>query len=94
MNCKQGDVAYVFKSKAGNYGKVVTCLRLAERKEHGFIAEAGLVWHVDQLINCIRTDGSFVKVPYIRDDALRPLRGDLSGDEIEQEQPLASALTA
>lgn len=28
MNCKQGDLAYVFKSDAGNYGRIVTCLAL------------------------------------------------------------------
>lgn len=83
MNCGQGDLAYVFKSKAGNYGRVVTCLRLAPAEEHGLNLKVGLIWLIDQLVFCIGTDGSLVKIPYMRDENLRPLRGDLTNDDVD-----------
>lgn len=82
MNCKQGDVAYYFTSEAGNYGRVVTCLCLAnedERRTLGFIRRDAVIWVTDRPTlwflsgsKCLANDAN-----------LRPLRGDLTNDDVD-----------
>jgi hypothetical protein len=94
MNCKQGDLAYVFKSQLGNYGKVVTCLELLPAGTE-WDETLGPIWKINTPIVGMKAIGGERYQSYtIPDIALRPLRGDLSGDEIEQKQPLASVFTA
>ena len=45
LNCKQGDLAIVIRSHAGNEGKIVTCVRLTTDVPHGMMwIVLGLVW--------------------------------------------------
>jgi len=81
MNCKQGDLAIVVRSDAGNAGKIVTCIRLLNGFRH--IAPDGSVsndiWQIDRpLIGW----GGEVSCE-ISDMQLRPLRdpGDDATDE-------------
>jgi hypothetical protein len=95
MNCKQGDLAYVFKSQRGNYGKIVTCLELMPKGFSPFYPNWENVWRIDKkLLMYFPHIGMDILVNYANDYALRSLRGDLSGDEIEQKQPIASVFTA
>lgn len=94
MNCVKGDLAYVFRSQVGNYGKTVTCLRLATADDFfrdGEVPRAGDYWLIDRdlIVVCAvhYGDGSkvqFEKATRICPDAiLRPIRdpGDDAVDE-------------
>ncbi|MCV5968706.1 hypothetical protein, partial [Lactococcus petauri] len=51
LNCKPGDIAICVRSKAGNEGRIVTCLRLATEAElaHTLLAsDAAPWWVIDQ----------------------------------------------
>lgn len=76
MNCKQGDMAYVVSSMAGNEGKIVRCLRQVQ-------SPFGPAWVVDPVL--FRLDGS----PFtgVWDSSLRPIRGDLLDDSETSAQP-------
>ena len=80
MRCKQGDLAIVVKSKAGNEGKVLTCLKLAtpEDLEAHFLHSDVPVWHVDVLIKN-KTNGRSYK--FVRDQNLKPIRPSEGQDE-------------
>jgi len=77
MRCKQGDIAMFVRSKCGNEGKVVSCLRLAtpdELSRHGFLADPSL-WVVDVPVRLIsKRDGSVHLLPYAHDYNLFPIR--------------------
>lgn len=81
MNCKQGDLAVVVRSGAGNEGRVLTCLRLASRAEckaEGFGWWAGAVWVTDAALAC--TYGPTTRL--YPDSRLRPLRDGDGEDEV------------
>jgi len=89
MNCKQGDLAIVVRSSAGNEGKIVTCLRLATIEE---IEQTNLrkdmypYWAIDQALPTRtyitnRPAGNFSFVP---DCVLKPLRDNEGEDETFQ----------
>lgn len=92
MNCKQGDLAIVVKGALGhkspNLGKIVTCLKLYPAGTNGYNLSQGPLWEVDKQFE----DTWGGSDCFMFDSFLRPLRGELSGDEIEQ--PLAGVLTA
>ena len=90
MNCKQGDLAIVVRSVCGNEGKIVRCLKLYPAGTDGMDKSLGALWE---------TDGTFKTVMYgtqidaeltrfAADSRLRPLRGDLSNDEVDTETPI------
>lgn len=82
MNCKQGDMAVIVRSRAGNEGKVLTCLRLATRQQviaEGFLDWVGRpVWVTDATLAC-RSGKPTSLYP---DDRLRPLRDSDGQDEM------------
>jgi len=80
MNCKKGDLAIVVRSKYGNEGRIVQCLRLATKEdfdayEVGYNSEP--TWLLDIPINC-----SFSTAPLIKDIKLRPIRDNDGQDEM------------
>lgn len=81
MNCKPGDLAVVVNSKAGNDGKLVTCIRLARAKilNRNGAFESGPIWEVDKELASF--SGS--RDRYIADRQLRPIRdpGEDAQDE-------------
>jgi len=77
MNCKQGDLAIIVKSWAGNQGKFVTCVRLDAYRsgrecidQYGVVSPPEPVWETDR--NLPAWDGSLDN--YIADSQLRPIR--------------------
>lgn len=81
MNCKQGDLAIVVKSWAGNEGKVVRCLRLSDCTRRvlpdlSVVDEA--IWEVDQEL----TDCFGKKDALVADSQLRPIRDNDGEDEM------------
>jgi hypothetical protein len=81
MNCKQGDLAIVVKSEAGNEGKIVRCVRLiGERDLIGRSGDVlrGAVWEIDVPL----PDWGGRLFPTVSDDQLRPIRDNDGEDEI------------
>lgn len=86
MNCKQGDLAIFVKSKYGNIGRIVTCIRLATKADFiRFSAEDPQepAWLVD-----IYLHGSIHDIPLARDGNLRPIRDSDGQDETLTWQPV------
>lgn len=97
LNCKQGDLAIVVKSLAGNEGKIVKCLASAmvdrvptiEGETIWFFDGFRQVWLIETPINVRRlSDGRILHSYFISDKGLRPLRGDLSDESAEKEKAL------
>ena len=76
MNCKQGDLAVIVRSYAGNEGKMVECLRLVPEQENP-MSEPGPVWLVNIELKGAWGDAT----PHIHDDQLRPIRDQDGQDE-------------
>lgn len=78
MNCKQGDLAVVVRSWAGNEGRIVRCVRLAT---FGEILTAGFrdvpTWVIDQKM----PSRMGFKVHLAEDEKLRPVRDSPGEDE-------------
>lgn len=75
MNCKQGDLAIIVKSYAGNEGKIVRCLRYVGKVE-GWIGRDR--WETDTQI--IGEFGSVTNT--VNDSYLRPIRDSDKEDEM------------
>ena len=85
LNCRQGDLAIVIKSEAGNEGRIVRCLEFV-----GGPAIGGDMFHTD----CWRVEGVLTSLcaftgerivsadNIISDSRLRPLRDGEDTDEI------------
>lgn len=73
MNCRQGDLAVIVRSEAGNAGKIVRCIRLIGLEEW-FGLNGNLIldytWEIDRPLKGWAGDES----PKIRDGLLRPIR--------------------
>lgn len=94
LNCRPGELAYIFRSVAGNYGKTVTCIRLAVpedfAREHEIVPR-GPCWIVDRdlmsIISARLVDGTFERYEMptriCPDAILRPLR-DPGDDAVDQ----------
>ena len=83
MNCKQGDLAVIARSTAGNEGKVLTCLRLATSAQvfaEGFTCGdwLGIVWETDASLADSWGNGTSL----YPDCRLRPLRDSEGEDEM------------
>ena len=95
LNCKQGDLAIIVKSVHGNEGKIVRCLELlitdkvvaVNGNTHYYAGGVRPVWRIDRPITFANVFDS-AQVPYCADANLRPLRGDLTDDEIENTKEL------
>jgi hypothetical protein len=85
MNCKQGDLAVIVRSDAGNAGKIVRCLRLVGNQLwvdlYGRRVSCA-TWEVDREL--VGWGGD--RFNLISDDQLRPLRdpGEDAKDETLQ----------
>jgi hypothetical protein len=82
MNCKQGEMAIVTRSEFGNNGRIVTCLRLASKKDmlnHFGFFDTSQVWVTDSTTLWSNYGELFLA----KDCILTPLRGDLTTDTIE-----------
>lgn len=83
MNCKQGDIAIVVRSKNGhNFGKIVTCLRLATKSDLNRVNAPSFrpVWVIDRTTTWTQPGGRFPEELFlVHDEALRPLRGTPAG---------------
>jgi len=80
MNCKQGDLAVMVKSYAGNQGKIVQCIRLATKEEIDdawFLTKDGPIWIIDRLIPTIKKGLQRLAI----DAQLRPIRPSEGQDE-------------
>lgn len=88
MNCKEGDLAIVVRSIAGNEGKFVTCQRIAsddELKSTRFLA-LGPVWVIDRALPTNMNS----MLALANDCFLRPIRpGDLHETEDERKEVTA-----
>ena len=87
MRCKQGDLAIITKSYAGNEGKIVRCVRLApELGDMATLPDLSITpavwWEIDR--NLQTWGGSQGK--FIPDDQLTPLRPPSSEDETTDDQ--------
>ena len=70
LNCKQGDLAIVIRSHAGNEGKIVTCVRLTTDVPHGMMwIEPGPRWEIDRYV--MSKNGTLLNS--FADNCLRPL---------------------
>lgn len=79
LNCRQGDLARVVRSVAGNRDKIVQCVRArgpAEVFWPGDKSTYEFMWEIDRWLPCI--DGRTTNI--LPDSVLRPIRG-LSGDD-------------
>ena len=87
MNCKQGDLAIVVRGEIDfnlpNVGKILTCLRLATDDDLAVIgcraSKNRPIWVTDTKTRWRITGYNYLAV----DATLRPLRGDLTNDDID-----------
>jgi hypothetical protein len=82
MRCKQGDLAIMVYSAAGNEGKIVRCIRLAKLSEYSELLlsrELSPWWIVDRAL--MTTWGRVASV--VPDAFLRPIRNP-GDDEVDE----------
>lgn len=92
LNCKQGDLAIIVSSTCGNEGKIVRCLELihashvpdTQGKIWRFANGPRWVWRIDRSIN-FGNAFDIVQIMHSSDHRMRPLRGDITDEEIAQE---------
>lgn len=98
LNCKQGDLAIIVSSSCGNEGKIVRCVEFAgvikrvpdtQGVLHYYMGAPRPIWRIDRTINFANSFET-VQIEYCSDEKLRPLRGDLTNDEIETTQELTT----
>lgn len=86
MNCKQGDLAIVVRSKAGNEGRIVRCVRWAGVSvDERLVFHADGLWEVSPPLTWENPFGDTIELPVFPDAYLRPIRGDLLDEETERE---------
>lgn len=82
MNCKQGDMAVVIRSSAGNHGRTVTCLELIgegpmvlEHNGRKYMLSEGFWWRVDRDMNLMFGGTIFMPdvAPFALDKYLMPI---------------------
>lgn len=103
MNCKQGDLAIIIKSMAGNEGKIVQCLELLVDDHIETVQglrvplASGMtpVWRIDRPIKFKmvamlgqKEIAMGKEATYCSDSVLRPLRGDLNDEEEDTQSPV------
>lgn len=100
LNCKQGDLAIIVKSKAGNEGKIVRCVEYmgvlthvqdTDGKLWRFLQGPRAVWRIDRTINFGNTF-DVVQIEYASDKNLRPLRGDIEDESIHTNEELSTVV--
>lgn len=97
MNCKQGDLAIVVRSEAGNEGKIVRCLELMitdtvidlNGRPHWYANGVSPIWKVDRPMNFAKVgNGEISQAMFCADEVLRPIRG--LDEVIEEEEEIAA----
>lgn len=97
MNCKQGDLAIVVRSEAGNEGKIVRCLELMitdtvvdlDGNSHPYALGVAPIWRVDRPMNFAKVvDGEIKQAMSCADEVLRPIRG--LDEVIEEEEEITA----
>jgi len=94
MNCKQGDLAVLVKSTAGNEGKIVRCVRYVGRvnwNDGRGGSESLETWETDQLI---RDASGVVEDSWYVDRDMRPIRSSDEPDETLSWCDVPSKVTA
>lgn len=82
MNCRPGDLAVVVRSRAGNDGRIVTCVRLATESELELVLfrpGLGPVWVIEERLRY--SIGGYVNLA--PDAWLKPLR-DPGPDAVDE----------
>lgn len=83
MNCKQGDLAIIVRSYAGNEGKIIRCIRLHDSEtrdlDGGRVVPNGPRWVMDQVL-----PGTRGRMYTIADAQLRPIRYDAEDELCER----------
>jgi len=78
MNCKQGDMAIIVKSWAGNEMKIITCLHLMPAGAEGCDEANGVRWKIDRVLE----DSWGRDVTTYPDAWLQPLPG-IGAEDVE-----------
>lgn len=81
MNCKQGDLAIIVKSMAGNEGKIVRCLKFVPAQDFSTPDQKIVkmdAWEVDSVL----VDWVGEKTSTIPDHFLKPIRDNDGEDEM------------
>ena len=74
MNCKQGDLAIVKRSAAGNEGKIVRCLHM--------VMGNGTWGYGPRWVTDPQLQGTHPSQQFVLDSCLRPIRGTEGQDEM------------
>jgi len=89
MNCKEGEMAFIVRSDAGNEGKIVTCVKYLGRtwwRDNNGITFIDHTWRIDRKLPA----WSGKMGDTIRDKQLRPIRpGDLHETTDERKEVTA-----
>lgn len=91
LNCKQGDLAIVVKSYAGNEGKIVRCIRLIPAGFGRFRESLGPLWEVDVELNIVDENG--LKRPPVKiatDAHLRPIKPLDELDDVTRDEEVSA----
>jgi hypothetical protein len=82
LNCKQGDLAVVVKSTAGNEGKIVRCVRMHDSETHDLDGwptfSSGPRWVIDRPLHGLAGRPIYT----CPDRFLRPLKDSDGEDEV------------
>jgi hypothetical protein len=87
MNCKQDDLAFVIRSKWGNVGKIVRCVKFHPvfkvQYQDGRVERCTNGWEIEPRLSSF---GGPEKCRIVGDELLRPIRdpGDSAIDQIVQ----------
>lgn len=104
MNCKEGDMALIIYSMAGNVGKVVTCmvhLRAPIQMQHGdrevYLFSGIDWWLVDRDLNMLTyANGKYEHVedfaPFCRDDYMIPIGNINVPAEVKENETIPSTV--
>lgn len=90
LNCRPGDLAIVVRSVCGNEGMILRCIEMLPPGFDDLDEKYGPVWLVDRDVKGVMKDQEgnnlfTVYAPYMPDSQMRPLRGDLTEDEVQRE---------
>jgi len=102
MNCKQGDMALVVRSNAGNCGRTVTCLEFMGKGNLLYKGTNGKMamltgsknwWRVDRLMNTRNMDTGVItedNACFASDESLMPISppGSMIESKVREEEPV------
>lgn len=99
LRCKEGDIAIIIKSSAGNEGKQVTCLQyigqvppMYDKQSNRMIHLIGDdFWEIDRMLPTVSADD--VKLtgrafPYAQDSCLLPIGNDKNEEFVTDQEKI------